>query len=64
MLEMAPTKVERLDLDDGRGGEARCGASGRAMASCSKHWPVVACYRLAVASCSLHKLAAASRTWL
>ena len=38
--------VERLDLDDGRGGEAHYGASRRAMASCNKLWPATAGYGL------------------
>ena len=32
-IEDGVDRVERLDLDDGRKGDTRCGALGRAMAS-------------------------------
>jgi hypothetical protein len=42
-IEDGVDRVERLDLDDGRGDEACRGAPRQAMASCSKLWLAMAC---------------------
>ena len=49
-VEVGVDGVQKFDLDDGGEGEARCGVSGQAMASCSMRWLAVACYRVAMAS--------------
>jgi len=71
------TEFKRVGLDEGREGEACHGALGRAMASCSKHWPGEACCSQlwlamasyserwpAVACCSQLWSAMASYAWL